>query len=175
MKSNIEFLNTEGLFDNARRFAFTNITDEVFTSKYDGRPIVVQPHQTIELPHYLIVKLTGELVDKIMLGVATTDDHAHRPTNQFYRSPAGTNFGIPNQREPLERQIARELKEDEESPEVTIIRQEERRKVLADLERSKNDALPDITASPSDLSIIGTDTLAEPKKKAPIKFKNVKK
>lgn len=123
----------EGLYNNTRRFAFTNITEEVFTSAWDSQPITVQPGQTVELPHHLADKLTDELVNQIMIGDAKLDEVTKN--QPYYRSPKGSSLGVPAARKVWEDQIVRELQVDEESPEIQVMRAKIREEVLADLKR----------------------------------------
>lgn len=114
------FLDIEnGVFDPTRRFAFTNITAEDFRSTWDGRPIDVKAGQTVELPHHLAVKLTGELVDKIMYGEAHMDEV--QKNTPYYRSPKYSSVGIPQARKVWEDKILQELDVDQQSPEFQII------------------------------------------------------
>lgn len=123
----------DGLYNPLKRFAFTNITADVFESAWDGSPIIVQPGQTIELPHHLADKLTDDLVNRIMIGDAKLDEVAKN--QPYYRSPKGSSLGVPAARKVWEDQIVRELQVDEESPEIQVMRAKIREEVLADLKK----------------------------------------
>jgi len=169
-------MKVEGLYNPALRFAFTNITKEDFSSTWNGSPLVVKPGQTIELPHHLAVKLTTELVDKIMIGAAKLDEIA---VNQpYYRSPKGGSLGVPSARKVWEDQILRELSVDEESPEIQVIRAEERAKLLSDLEQSNKPVEPVLSNVKLDITEFSELKDANSKKeevvKKPLKVKTIK-
>ena len=114
------FLDVVGLYDKTKRFAFTNILDEDFTSYWDGDPIVVPAHTTIELSnttpiigagHVLAVNMTKELVDKIMIEQIKIDsDEMKQKTNNPYAvSPKAGSLGVPMARKFWEDQILKEL------------------------------------------------------------------
>jgi hypothetical protein len=133
------FLEPEGLFNPALRFAFTNITDDVFVSYWDKIPITVKPHETIEIGpttpivgvgHALAVKMTGELVDKIMINLAKMDELNHKDI-PYYRSPDGTAMGVPAARQVWEVKILRELKSDEDSPSLQSLRNQLKEEILS--------------------------------------------
>jgi hypothetical protein len=106
-------------------------------SQWDGIPITVAPHETIEISnstpiagagHAIAIKMTGELVDKIMIGEIKEEELKHADV-AYYRSPRGTSIGIPTARKPYEDRILKELKTDEESPSVQAMR----KKLLAEI------------------------------------------
>ena len=105
---------TEGVYNPLRRFAFTNITDDLFTFHWNGSPISVKAHETIELPHHLMVIAATKLVDKIMMQQSKEDEIEGRKTDRFYRG--ASMLGVPAARKVYEDQIVRELEVDEESP-----------------------------------------------------------
>lgn len=125
------FLDVQGLYNPSLRFAFTNITTEAFTSYWNGVPIVIKAGETIEISnitpipgagHAIAVKMTGEMVDKIMMDEAKMDEI--RVNTPYYRSPKGTSLGVPAARKPIEDQILRELSPEEESPAIQTIRKQ---------------------------------------------------
>lgn len=109
---------TDGIYDPRKRFAFTNITAEPFNSAWDGQPIGVQAGQTVELPHHLAVKLTGELVDKIMIGNAKMDEVAK--SQPYYVSPRATSLGVPSARKVWEDQILVQIESQDNSTQAQI-------------------------------------------------------
>lgn len=130
----------DGVFNPLRRFAFTNITDDLFTFHWDGKPISVKAHDTIELPHHLMVLAAIKLVDKIMIGNAKKDEIEGRKTDRFYR---GANMmGVPEARKVYEDQIVRELQVDEESPQIAVLKTQIRDQVLHDIEVGAKKAAP---------------------------------
>jgi len=161
-----------GIYDPSKRFAFTNITDDVFTSAWGGQAITIQPGQTIELQHHLAVKLTGELVDKIMIGNAHMDEL--QKNQPYYRSPQGSSLGVPAARKVWEDQILRELQVDEESPDIQIMRAKIREEILNDIK-----AEPAVAGSVPVPTGIGefadlTAPAEAPKAKAPMRVKTIK-
>lgn len=169
------FLHPVGVYDPNIRAAFTNITDEEFVSAWGGQPIKVPAGRTVELTHHLAVKLTKELVDKIMIGEAALDKATNGKGNAYYQSPKGMNLGVPAAREIWEKKICRQLEVDEESPEIQVMRAQIRQEVMQDMQNSQapKSASPSLPNSINEFADIkGGD---EPKKpKAPIKLKEVK-
>jgi hypothetical protein len=128
----------QGIYDQSRQFAFTNITDNDFESKWGGSPIKVKAHQTVTLPHHLAVKLTTELVDKIMLGDLKTEHDAMRAKDPNWKAAQGAGkLGIPAVRAIWEDKILRELEIDEEKPEIQVLRAQIKDQLLADLNQEK--------------------------------------
>ena len=160
-----------GIYDPSKRFAFTNITSEVFNSAWGGQPIIVQSGQTVELPHHLAVKLTGELVDKIMIGNAKMDEE--RVNQPYYRSPQGTSLGVPAARKVWEDQILRELQVDEESPELQVMRAQIREEIMNDLkaEPAKAGSIP-VPSGIAEFAEFGKIQEVEIKK--PLRVKTIK-
>lgn len=169
------YLEPTGLFNPALRFAFTNVTDADFTSLWDGRPITVKPGQTVELPHHLAVKMTGELVDSIMMGESKAEEDVQRTklNDPYWRSPKGMSLGVPAARKPYEDRILRQLDADEESPELQVLRMQIRSELEADLARQPG--VPD-QAPPSgiaEFAQLGQQAPA-PEPKKPMKAKVIK-
>jgi hypothetical protein len=167
----------DGLFDPSKRFAFTNISEEVFTSAWGGAPIVVQPGQTVELPHHLANKLTDELVDKIMIGNVKMDEVEYYKKNpntapNMFRAP--NSLGVPAARKVWEDQIVRELAVDEESPQVQVMRAELKAQLEAELSAQparEPVQVPTNIAEFSELNNVGQSKPAAAPK--PIKLKTV--
>ncbi len=160
----------DGIYNPIRRFAFTNILDEVFSSKWDGSPIVVQIGQTVELPHHLAVKLTGELVDKIMIGNAKMDEV--RTNQPYFRSPQGSSLGVPAARKVWEDQILRELEVDEESPEIQVLRSQIKTELLNDMKAETSKEAVKIPSSINEFAELGKTE--EVKVKKPLRVKTIK-
>lgn len=166
-----------GLFDPSKRYAFTNITEEVFTSAWGGAPIVVQPGETVELSQHLANKLTDELVDKIMIGNIKMNEVEYYKNNpntapNMYRAPS--NLGVPAARKVWEDKIVRELAVDEESPQIQVMRAELKAQLKAELEAQPSKEPPKVPVSLEEFSELGdqgqTKTAPKPK---PLKLKTI--
>jgi hypothetical protein len=165
------FLDKEnGLYNPAARYAFTNITDEVFTSYWDKIPIVVQPRETIEVSaatpilgagEAIALKMTSEMVNKIMNEEVSTDNLAHKG-EPYYKSPKGMNSGIPAQRKVWEDQILRPLAPDEESPFIKAERKRLRAEIEAGIVDKPSTEPAGQTASMAEFADIN-NTIAETK------------
>ena len=105
----------QGIYDPTKRFAFTNITKEVFTFTWGKTPITVKPDETVELPHHLAVLATTQLVDIIMQkDIKEEEDRMKIETkNAYYRSPRASSLAVPAVREVWESKIVKELKPNE--------------------------------------------------------------
>lgn len=165
----------DGVFNPLLRFAFTNITTEVFTSAWNGSPITVKPGQTVELSHHLADKMTDELVNKIMIGNAKLDEveyYKKNPNTQpnFYR--AASSLGVPAARKVWEDQIVRKLEVDEESPEIQVMRAQIKEELMSDLSKEKSSAPVSMPSSLETFSELGKQTESAPKK--PLKVKTIK-
>ena len=173
---------TGGLFNKSLRFAFTNITDEVFTSEWDKVGVTVKPHETIEISvstpimnvgHALAIKMTGELVDKIMMGEAKMDEVSYYKNNpgavmNSYRSPKGSSLGVPAARKVWEDKILKELAIDEESPVIQSIREELKKEIASegDLNRTKEAPVP---TSINEFADLTKKVVEQPKPEAKVK------
>lgn len=131
---------TDGVFNPLRRFAFTNITNDLFTFHWNSQPISVKAHETVELPHHLMVVATTKLVDKIMIQKSKEDENEGKKTDRFYRG--ASMLGVPAARKVYEDQIVRELQVDEESPQIAVMRSQIRDQVLKDIENGAKKAAP---------------------------------
>lgn len=190
------FLDVEGLYTPGLRFAFTNITDEDFTSHWNKIPITVKPRETIELSditplpgismgHNLAVKMTSELVDKIMINNAKLDEIAKN--QPYYRSPQASSLGVPGARKIWEDQILREMGQEEESPAMKMMREQLKQELLGNVEMqpSKESVtsnisagimggkmvgeFSDIDANPSNINVINQEAKTKPIKNEIIK------
>lgn len=146
----------DGIYDPSKRFAFTNITDEPFTFQWGGTPITVKPKGTVELPHHLAILATKNLVDKIMGAEAREDELKTRKSNKdpYWRSPKGISVGVPEARKPYEDKILRELKLDEESPEVAVMRAQIKEQLMADMSQEKAAPVTKMSVGKEEFAII---------------------
>lgn len=173
-----DLLHPEGLYNPGLRFAFTNITEEDFTSYWGGQPIVVKAGQSVELTHHLAVKLTKELVDKIMYGEATLDEVNYYKNNpntapNAYRSPKGSMVGVPAARKVWEDKVCHLMSQDEESPEVQVMRAELRAEILAGMNKEPVSAEPvRVPSSLNEFAELGKQQPAAEQKK-PMRLKKL--
>lgn len=146
----------DGIYDPSKRFGFKNITKEDFTFTWGNQPIKVKAGQEIELPHHLAVLATGKLVDKIMNDSVREEEVKMRTKNKdpMWRSPRGLSTGIPEARKPFETQILRELKIDDENPQMAVIRAQIREELLSDLNAEKAAPVAKMTVKTEEFSQI---------------------
>lgn len=135
-----------GIFDPSLRFAFTNITEEPFEVVWNGNVVTtIKAGQSVELPHYLAVKCTKELVDKIMIANAKLNEVEFYRNNpnampNTYRAPS--SLGVPSARKVWEDKICRLMETDEESPQVQLIRSQIREELMNDLKAEPSGGSP---------------------------------
>lgn len=170
-------LAPNGLYNPALRFAFTNITDEDLTSYWGGQPIVVKAGQSVELSHHLAVKLTKELVDRIMQGEAKLDELNYYKQNpntapNLYRSPKGPMAGVPAARKVWEDKICRLMGQDEESPEIQVMKAELKAEILANMNKEPSKEPVSIPSSIEAFSQIGKEE-AKPEPKPAMRLKKL--
>lgn len=165
-------LEVNGIYNPSLRFAFTNITAEEFRSAWGGSPIIVKAGETVSLPHHLAVKLTNELVDKIMIGNAKMDEVAKN--QPYYRSNLGGMLGVPAARKVFEDQIVRQLEVNEETPEMQVIRAQIREELIKDLSQKEGVPTEPIPTRVEEFAQIreGAPVETQPEKE-PIKLKKV--
>ena len=119
----------QGVYQPGRRFAFTNDSDKEFKSYWDRIPVVVKPHETIELSdstpfpgsgmgHCLAVKFATELVDRIM---------------QEDKVKAGL-MAVPDARKPYEDRVLKPLG-DEDGNTAQMLARMKAQEILADASR----------------------------------------
>lgn len=169
------FLDPIGVYNPLLRFAFTNITQEDFVSAWDGNPVTVRPGETVEVPEYLAVKFTGELVDKIMLQDVKLNEVNYYKQNpnaaaNTYRAP--NSVGVPAARKPWEDKIIQQLEVDEESSQVQVYRAQLKAELSADLKAETSTApvpVPTSIEEFADLDKSNAPKLA----KAPLKVAKV--
>lgn len=126
----------QGIYNPTLRFAFTNITEEEFISAWGGEPIKIPAGRTVELPHYLAVKLTKELVDKIMIGNAKLNEvefYKNNPNVQMNTYRAPSSLGVPAARKVWEDKIVKLMDVDQSSPEVQLQRLGIKQQLIDDL------------------------------------------
>lgn len=179
------FLQPEGLYNPSLRFAFTNITTEVFTSYWDRIPIVIQPGETIEVSnttpipgagHAIAVKMTEEMVDKIMMGEAKLDEVNFYKNNpgvmiNSYRSPKGSSLSVPAARKIWEDQILRQLDPEEESPALQTIRKQLLQEISGKQEQKADTQIP-VPNSIEEFADLGVKREEKPQKAARTKKVN---
>lgn len=169
-----------GVFNPSLRFAFTNITNEEFRSMWGGVPIVVQPHETIEISyttpivgvgHALAVKMANELIDKIMINDIKLDEVSMNIP--YARSSKGMLLGVPAARLPFEQQILRVMEAEEESPATQSIRNMVIEELKADMGREQGVPSEPAPSSLEEFSQLKTEAVEKEKPK-PVRTKKIK-
>lgn len=156
----------DGIYNPSLRFAFTNITDTEFVSYWDKKPIKIGSGVTVELPHHLAVKLTIELVDKIVIEKLKVLDETILPIPL-------SSLGVPAARKPYEDKILRQLADDEESPEIQILRAKIKEELINDLSKEVSKEQPK-APSFNDFADINKQPEAKPEKKS-MRLKTISK
>ena len=173
---------TTGLYDKTKRFGFTNILDEDFTSYWDGDPITVPAHTTIELSnttpiigagHVLAVKMTKELVDKIMIEQIKVEDveMKQKTNNPYAVSPKAGSLGVPGARKYWEDQILVEY-DPIKDPNAVKILQKQIIKEITEGNEMKPETKPVSIPTPDQFAEIQSKN--EQLTKEPVKTKKVK-
>lgn len=133
-----------GIFDPSKRYGFKNITENPFTFTWGGNPITVKPGDEVELPEHYALLATKNLVDQIMQEEAHAEEQEMKvkKNDPYWRSPKGIAVGIPAARKPYEDKILRELKLNEESPQVQVMRAQIKEQLMADLTNGQQPPAP---------------------------------
>lgn len=158
-----------GMYDPRKRYGFKNITDEVFTFSWNGNPVSVKPQTEIELPEYMAIMATHKLVDQVMGKLAQEDTERLRKEMKDHtaRSPLGIAMGVPAARKVYEDKILRELKIDEQSPEIQVLRAQIKDQITNDIANGQKPPEP-IESAISGLAQMGNPT-------APAEFSEIPK
>lgn len=178
IKKDEDLLNPKtGIFNPLLRFAFTNITEEEFVSAWNSEPIKIPAGKTVELPHYLAVKLTKELVDKIMIGNAKLNEIEFYKNNpnampNTYRAPS--SLGVPAARKVWEDKICKLLDTDPNSSEAQLARLGIKEQILNDIKAEPTGGSP-LDNAPALTEFADLTAPKEEKvEKAPMKLKTAK-
>lgn len=147
---------TNGIFNPLYRFAFTNITKEDLESFWNGRPLKVKAGETVKLTHHLAVKLTKELVDRIMITDVKLNEvnfYKNNPNTapNMYRAPS--SLGVPAARKIWEDKIIKQLPTEKDEIQLEIMRSEMIEGLTQDLNRQTSTepvSVPAATLSHSD-------------------------
>ncbi len=178
------FLEKEqGIFEPGRRYAFTNISDRVFTSRWNGFPIIVQPNETIEVSDVtpmpgsgmgecLAIKMTKELVDAIMMGNAKADELAKN--QPLYRSPLGGLMGVPSARKPIEDSILQPLPEDA-GIETAFLKKKKAEEIISDASKREGVSYETGLQEFAEIPKGGEATIAEKPTKKAVRTKIISK
>ncbi len=167
----------QGIYNPTLRFSFTNITEEEFLSAWGGEPIRIPAGRTVELPHYLAVKLVKEMVDKIMIGNAKLNEiefYKNNPNVQLNTYRAASSLGVPAARKIYEDQICKLLVVDQDSPEVQLQRLGIKQQILSDLKAEPSSGSPLDNAPRLEEFADLTNTVKDETPKKEVKLKNLK-
>ena len=132
----------QGMFDPTKRYAFTNITEELFQFGWNGVTIDVAPKETVELPQYLAYQAVNKMIDQLIMSKNKKDLDKIRETNPAYLTPPGAGMmGIPAYRLTFESAIVRELPPKAGADaKLDIIRAKEQ--IMSDIKRSQEETKP---------------------------------
>lgn len=163
----------QGVYDNTKKYAVTNITTEDFVSHWNGSPVIIKAGQTASFEQHMANKVTDEMVDKIMIGNAKLDEI--KMGTPYARSPMGSSLGVPAARKVWEDKIVREISVNEESPEMQMMRAKMKEELLADMSQEKSvDAVSTPGSpftNPGEFSELGRQTTEAPKE--PLKVETI--
>jgi hypothetical protein len=144
----------QGMFDPTKRYAFTNITDEVFQFGWNGVTIDVAPKETVELPQYLAYQAVNKIIDQMIMSKNKKDLDKVRETNPNYLTPPGAGMmGIPAYRETFEKMVVREIApKTGNDAKLDVIRAKEQ--IMADIKRSQEEVKPieTVTVAPTEFA-----------------------
>lgn len=148
-----------GMYDPRKRYGFKNITDEDFTFTWNSNPITVKPGVEIELPEHMAILATHKIVDQVMGKIAHEDTERLRKEmkDPYARSPLGIAMGVPTARKPFEDKVLRELKVDEQSPQIQILRAQTKEQIVNDLTNAQKPPEP-LSAALGGLAQMGNPT-----------------
>ena len=154
----------EGIYDPLKRFAFTNITDEDFYIVWAKARVKVAPKETVELPEYLAMKSTNELVDKIMIGEQYAKLTKIRETHpEHIQAPGAGMLGVPAARKPYEDKILKELEpKNDTATQLNVLRI--KTEIESDIKRSSV-PVADVSAAVAGIS---ETAFAELKQRPPV-------
>lgn len=174
----------DGIFNNAQRFAVTNILEEDFTSQWGGNPFTIAKGKTVSLPMYLANKVVDEMVDKIMITAIKTNETEYYKNNpntapNLYRAPS--SLGVPAARKIWEDKIVKPLAIEEGTTESQLLRMQIKEELENDMNKEiSRDPVPVPMSAVGSFSSDSMKEFAElgkeeePKPKKAIKIKEVK-
>ncbi len=107
----------------------------------------------------MAILATHKLVDQIMGKLAQEDTERLRKEMRDHtaRSPLGIAMGVPSARKPYEDKILRELKIDEQSPQMQVLRAQVKDQIISDITNGQKPPEPIETAI-SGLAQMGNPT-----------------
>lgn len=140
-----------GVFNNAQRYAVTNILDEDMNFTWGGNPFSIPAGKTVSLPMYLANSVLDQMVDKMLMAEMKANETAYYEKNpnaeiNRYRSPNFLN-NI-NKRKELEEKICKPLALEKGSTEAQLLAMQIREELEHDLKQEVSTGSPVIPVSP---------------------------
>ena len=127
-----------GIFNNAQRFAVTNILDEDMNFMWGGNPFSIPAHKTVSLPIYLANSVVDQLVDKILMDEMKANELAYyekNPNTEVNRYRAPNFLSNVTMRKALEDKIAKPLEMETGSTEAQLLKMQIKEELEHDLKQ----------------------------------------
>lgn len=154
-------LDKEGLYDQTQRYKFTNIDDEEFIGMWNGKLFVTVPKgASVTLPESQAINFAKALCDRVM----RKEEKAKFVPNmreQRWEESERTRVGIPMARKPYESQILQKINQDEETPEMQVMRSQVREELMRDMSAQVNTESPKGPSSLSSLALVNDGSRVE--------------
>lgn len=148
-------LDKEGLYDQSRRYRFTNVDDEEFIGMWDSKVYVRVPvGESVTLPESQAINFAKDLATRVMI---KDEKRKYVPTQNAptYEESQKSRVGIPAARDPYEKRILQLIEQGEETPEMQALRSELRDEVMRDLKGVVSTAPPSGPSSREQLAVVG--------------------
>lgn len=173
-----------GIFNNAQRYAVTNILDEDMNFTWGGNPFSIPAGKTVSLPQYLANTVVDQMVDKILMKKMKDNEIAYYERNpnaevNRYRSP---NFlSNVNERRNIEELICKPLALEKGSTEAQLLAMQIKEELEHDLKQEVSTGEPIVPISAigsfsqesmKEFAELGKEEIQEVKK--PLKIKTIK-
>lgn len=142
------------LYDNSQRYRFTNIDDEEFIGMWDGRIFVTVPAgRSVTLPEAQAITYAKALCTRVMLKEEKSK-FVPNMREATWEESQKTRTGVPMARDPYEKRILQKLEQNEDTPELQVLRSEIREELLHDMQAQVSMDAPRGPAALSDLSLV---------------------
>lgn len=156
-------LDKVGLYDLTQRYRLTNIDDEKFTGRWNGRTFVVlNPGESATIPESQAINFAKEICTRVMQKEekAKFVPNMNEPT---WEQSQRTRVGLPMARDAYEKRILQKIEAGEETPELQVMRAQMREQLLNDMSAQVSTDAPSGPKSAVDLSLV--DDPSKPQRK----------